>query len=225
MQENPNNCARLLTHDTGPIVTARSLGLPYSRIKDEWRLPPENSESERENARLRERVTQLEKTEPRFRIDFVDCQRESMECLEIDFLVYEPLSPEDLRALIEQLTNHFPIENDFGPTKPIEEDVSGTVVRRSTVRRRLIPASDEEIDKYKNQDYPGWVRDCEKTLSNVHKDLQSREGLPYFVVAITNEGARPGLGSLSYLLQLKAIFKYVLRLTITGIRRMSNLLN
>ena len=46
---------RLLTHDTGPMMTAKGLGLFVAPIKDEWVLPPEHNKVERENVRLKGR--------------------------------------------------------------------------------------------------------------------------------------------------------------------------
>ena len=46
--------ARLLTYDVGPMMTAKGLGLSVSPIRDDWILPPENNEDEREVARLRQ---------------------------------------------------------------------------------------------------------------------------------------------------------------------------
>ena len=56
LQDNPGSDARLLTYDGGPMMMANSLGLPYVAVKEEWLLPPENNDTERENVRLREPV-------------------------------------------------------------------------------------------------------------------------------------------------------------------------
>ena len=46
-QENPDVDARLLTHDRGPMLTARSLGLPCVPIMETWLLPPEQNQAEK----------------------------------------------------------------------------------------------------------------------------------------------------------------------------------
>ena len=72
IKENQNEDARLLTHDTGPLLTAETHGLKVDLIKDEWLLPPEHNESETEIARLRQRVAILEQTEPNFLVSFLN---------------------------------------------------------------------------------------------------------------------------------------------------------
>ena len=56
IQDNPEAEARLLTHDSGPMMTASALDLPAILVKDEWLLPPESNELEKENTRLQNRV-------------------------------------------------------------------------------------------------------------------------------------------------------------------------
>ena len=68
-QVNQGTDARLLTYDGGPIMTANSLEIPYVAVREDWLLPPENNQLERENAHLRERVAQLERSEPRFKVE------------------------------------------------------------------------------------------------------------------------------------------------------------
>ena len=69
-KENPNADARLLTHDAGPMMTARGLGLCIAPIKEEWVQPPESSEEEREIARLNAEIVELNKRDPQFNAIF-----------------------------------------------------------------------------------------------------------------------------------------------------------
>ena len=63
---------RLLTHDTTPLFTARSLGLTADNIPENWLLQPESTETERELASRKSELAQLKKTEPSFSIRCVD---------------------------------------------------------------------------------------------------------------------------------------------------------
>ena len=76
--EHQNEDVRLLTHDAGAMMTAKSFDLQVAAIKDEWVIPPENNKSEREVARLKERIAQFERAEPQFRIKLVGNQGEEI---------------------------------------------------------------------------------------------------------------------------------------------------
>ena len=52
-QRNQTLEVRLLTHDTTPLYTARGLDLTADEILEEWLLPPETTEMEKEMAALR----------------------------------------------------------------------------------------------------------------------------------------------------------------------------
>ena len=82
------------------MMTAGALGLPYIALKEDWLLPPENNNTEKENARLRERISQLEKAEPRFKIGLVERDGKADEQLKVEHLIYEPLSQSEIETLI-----------------------------------------------------------------------------------------------------------------------------
>ena len=84
----------------------------------------------------------------------------------------------------------------FGPLESAE-DAKNMTAREWLDRRSAIgPPKDEEIAKYRNRDYPAWVRQCRKMLSDLHEELQREAGHPNFTFAVTNEGTRPGNDSL-----------------------------
>lgn len=195
-QDNKGADARLLTHDGGPMMTANSLGIPYVPVKDDWLLPPENDELERENARLKETIAQLEKAEPEFKIELMDNEGESLERLELEYLVFDPLPNDTIKSLIDRLTTRFPKETEFGSREPAPGDRSPTLVDVFVPQKVYVPAKDEEIDKYTNKDYPKWVRECREVLSCLHEKLQIEVGEPEFAFAVSNIGNRPGNSAL-----------------------------
>ena len=196
LKDNPDTDARLLTGDRGPMMAARSLGLPRVSIKETWLLPPEHNEVERENARLRQRIDELEKSEPRFKIELVDEEGNSIEHLNAEHLIYEPLSESEIDCLVESLINRFPMRTNFTPGEPADDE-KGITAREWLDRKNATgPPKDEEIAKYRDREYPNWIRQCRSFLSELHKELQREEGLPMFELAVTNEGTRPGNDSL-----------------------------
>ena len=183
--------ARLLTHDGGPMMTANSLGIPYIPVRDDWLLDPENNELERENARLKERIVQLERAEPKFSIELVDYKEAVLDRFELEHPVYDPLPDDTIESLMDRLTTKFPKATDFGSSEPEPRSHKTTLVDLIAFRKVYVPATDEEIDQYSNRDYPKWVRECRTVLSNLHEKLQNEAGEPEFTFAISNVGNRP----------------------------------
>ena len=70
-------------------------------------MQPENDDGEKELIQLRNRVAQLEKAEPRFKIELVDEDGKTLERLEVEHLIYEPLPDSDIDTLVESLTTTF----------------------------------------------------------------------------------------------------------------------
>jgi predicted ribonuclease YlaK len=87
--QNPDATVRLLTHDTTPLYTARGLGLAADVIADDWLLPPENSNNEREMAALRAEITRLKKAEPSFVIRCLDRDDAEIERYEIVYTKFD----------------------------------------------------------------------------------------------------------------------------------------
>ena len=187
--ENPDADARLLSHDRGPMMAARSLGLPRAPIKESWLSPSEPNEAEREITRLRNRVTQLEKTEPSFNVQLISDKEQSSDNSEVEYEVFEPLTEQEVDGYVQLITASLPMIRDFPKNPPPREDNS------TTVGIFYLP-TDREIAKYKEQDYPEWLEKCRAALSSIHTDLQNELGPATFGLCITNDGTRPGKATL-----------------------------
>ena len=190
--DNPEADARLLTYDRGPMMAARALELPFEVIRETWLLQPEHNELEKENTRLKERISQLETAEPRFKIELVDECEVAVEQLTIEYCIFEPLSSGEVEALMDSIVGRYPMATKFGPLESAEDDKNMTAREWLDRRSAIGPPKDEEIAKYRDRDYPGWVRQCRKMLSDLHEELQREAGHPTFTFAVTNEGTRPG---------------------------------
>ena len=122
--ENLAVTVRLLTHDTTPLYTARALGLAADAIPDDWLLPPENTDSERELAALRAENVRLKKAEPLFEIRCIDGHDAEVERYDATYTRFDPLTDAEIDDLVQQLQNRFPLETDFGPRRPAEREVN-----------------------------------------------------------------------------------------------------
>ncbi len=193
-QQHPETDVRLLTHDTGPMMTARGLDLPFVKIKDTWLLPPESNEIEREYRRLKEEVTRLRKTEPEFHIRCLDDHESEIDVIEAKCPFYEPLNEHEISAFIDQLKNRFPIVTDFG-----SYGRTGRVSTFGDIREMsglYTPPSESDIAEYRDKEYPAWIEECKKVLSNLHEALLRDAESPVFRFGVTNEGSRPGKNAL-----------------------------
>ena len=114
-KRNPGTEVCLLTHDTTPLYTAKGLRLAADVIPDEWLLPPENTESEKELAALKAENARLKKAEPYFAIQCLDGAGAEIERYEAAFTWFKPLTDAETNALMQHLKERFPLETDFGP--------------------------------------------------------------------------------------------------------------
>ena len=193
-KDHPDFYVRLLTHDTGPMMTARGLGLSVSPIRNEWVLPPENNDEEREVARLRQEVAQLKKAEPQFDIKCIDAGGAETDVCELIYRIYRPLTEDDVSHCMNLIEHRFPIETEFNRHDlTVRPHVAMPLLGRQP---HYEPASEEAIRNYRENEYPEWIDDCREWLTSVHEKLQLEEGLPFFRFEVTNVGARPGKDAL-----------------------------
>ena len=152
-KEHPGADARLLTHDAGPMMTARSLGLTVAPIQDSWLLSPASSNAEREIARLNHEIALLKKTEPQFTIQCIDHEGSTIDTIELTTKVYEPLEKSDIAELLELLKRRFPLATEFNAQGPKPIGIASVFGRPWHYQ----PPTDESIAKYTEQDYPHWL--------------------------------------------------------------------
>lgn len=189
-KDHPEADARLLTDDTGPMMSAGGLGLEIAVINPEWLLPPENDDSEREIARLRNELYQIKRAEPLFDIGFHDGEGAEVERLEFVHNAYEPLSKDDLSKYMAILKDRFPLQRDFSvPSLRSRSGILETALGRAY---GLTPPSAQEIARYQDREYPEWLENCREVLSNLHETLQRYAGQLSFEFVATNRGTRPG---------------------------------
>lgn len=193
--DNPGSCVWLLSHDTTPLLTADSLGLPSKVIPDNWLLPPEHTRTEKEVISLKAEVARLRRAEPSFLVCCTDEDGQQIGELSIGSRCFDPLTAAQLESLMERLRTTFPMETSFGPRESIEQ--SGTIfgATLSALNRVFIPATDEEIAEYKDSAYPGWLEECEAVLSDCYK-APRQSSPPRFEFWAENRGTRPAKDAL-----------------------------
>jgi len=195
-QSSPTSDVRLLTHDTTPLYTAQGLELTADQISDEWLLPPETTETERKMAALEAENTRLKAAEPSFSIRCADPSDAIVERYHASYTWYEPLTETEVDSLMQRLKARFPLAT-FGLWEPAKRPTPPTVVNRLfSARQVFTPATDEEIEKYRDEDYPRWLDRCQQTLRAHHRTLQAETPVLEFAFLAENGGTRPAVDAL-----------------------------
>ncbi|MGB9366215.1 MAG: PIN domain-containing protein [Xanthobacteraceae bacterium] len=195
-QAHPNADVRVLTHDTGPMASAKMVGLAVAAIPDDWLLPPESTEGEKKLASMERELSRLKKAEPEFKILCVNDKNEQLDRLDIEVAQYEPLSPSAVEDFMAQLSQRFPLATDFGPRERVERDARSMTAAFLGEKEVFKPATDEQIAAYQDDEYPKWLDRCEKFLLGLHTVLQRRAGPPRFRFVARNVGSRPARDAL-----------------------------
>ena len=196
-RSNPSSDARLLTHDTIPLYTARGLDLTADQIPDDWLLPPETTETERKMAALEAENSRLKAAEPSFSIRCEDQSNTTVERYHASYTSYQPLTEAEVDGLMQRLKTRFPLATDFGSKEPAERPAPPSLANRFFQTKQVFtPATDEEIEKYRNEDYPQWLVHCEETLRAHHRTLQSETPMLGFAFLAENSGRRPAADAL-----------------------------
>ena len=190
-QEHPEADVFLLTHDTGPMATAKAVGLEYREIPDHWLIGSRQDLRDPEITKLTARIKELERQEPQIGLEFLENSHLHDGVIEIEILVYDAMSPDEIESCMYTIKNTFPMQSDFGSSKPNEHVADSIFGRITGLRETYAPASEEEIRRYQNEDYPSWLSRCQSMLSVLHTTLQELQPLPYFELSASNDGSRP----------------------------------
>ena len=193
---NPDADVRVLTHDTGPMASAKMIGLAVAAVPDDWLLPPETTDEEKKLASLQRELSRLKKAEPEFKIACVNEKGEEVGRLDLEVVRYEPVPPDAVEELMGRLAERFPMATDFGQRLRMERESTHVAERFLGVKEVFTPASEREIADYQEKAYPEWRKRCEDILRGLHGALQRRAGPPLFRIAARNDGARPARDAL-----------------------------
>jgi hypothetical protein len=192
LAKNPDVDARIITHDTGPMGTAKMLDLKFVVIPDDWLIPPENTDAERKIKHLEIELARSRKAEPDFHIKCVDDEGNKIDRLEFEHITYEALTDNEILEFIDSLKTRFLLATDFGSREPAERERRMGTVHFAGTKDIYTPVSDEAITEYTETKFPVWIEKCKEALQELHKSLQIKEALPNFCFVASNEGTRPG---------------------------------
>ncbi|MCK5598386.1 hypothetical protein KAI78_02080 [bacterium] len=173
----------LLTHDTIPMVTAASCDLHYVPIPNSWLLPPENDD-------LSKRILHLEDENRKLRMPLPKVELSSeilgdCEIFKVD--IYEELTPEEKGKIIEKLKERYPIY-DFSDLK---DQAMKEQKIEETFKLTYEPPTLKEIDEYIEKEYPRWIENIEKWLSNINWEFSQSSRYLWMMYKLKNNGNSP----------------------------------
>ena len=148
-EENPSADARLMTRDSGPVLRAITLCLPYAIIPDDWRLAPEPDARDRKIEELTRQLGELQTQEPKFHFSCDQQADERLGHVEIVYESFRPLTLSERDQMLERLLVLYP---------------------RTVIKRNRISA--QAIAEFEERDHPDWISECEKYMEVVHSIVQ-----------------------------------------------------
>ncbi len=194
-KDNSDLDVLLLTNDTGPMASAKTLGLLFLDIPTSWMLEPESDEADKKEKLLKDELDKYKKLEPKFNI-LVD---EELELKKQP--VYLQLSFDEIEDLIKKLKYKHPPCTDFGSKNVAERESSGIQSKLGFSiflhggKEVFTPATIEEIDSY-NSAYDDWITECRNTFHQLHNKLQAQHLKNEILLSIENSGTRPSKDTL-----------------------------
>lgn len=189
-KDNPHLNVLLLTNDTGPMVSAKTLNLGYIDIPDSWMLAPESDERDKKEKILSEELIKYKNLEPKFKI--IEDQKNEIQTS----VIYTPLSDDEVDKLIAKLETRNPICRNFGSKEVTERDLKSILPKHpisislGSQKEIFTPATAEEIDNYNNS-YREWLNECRDFFNSLHKNLQHNQPKNKISLTIENSGSRP----------------------------------
>lgn len=168
----------LLTNDTGPAATARSVGLPFFMIPDAWRRPPPETDEARRVRELEQDIAAYRAQEPDIEVKLAETGP-----TEVVRRIVEPLEAATVDGLIARIERDHPMKTDFIAPEP-ETSPDGTKITYA------VP-DQAEIEAYKTEAYPAWLERCRSILTALHEGRDEPEAAIELRFEVSNRGTRP----------------------------------
>lgn len=184
----PGDDVRLLTHDTGPAMKAKTVGLPFLLIPDQWRREEEEDEVQKENKRLREELRRLQSASPVLKVaanNIVDQK------VRLERKAYAGLSDSELEAFKEGLHERFPISRLVEVLGgPPERPGSGSILGQRDDAEYVEPTP-AALERYRDVTYPGWIDQCVENIRLLPRRLNLQIPAEELTINLLNDGSRP----------------------------------
>jgi len=195
IQDTKAENAFLLTHDTNPILTAKSNNIPVKIIPDNWLLSPESDDRDKKIKHLEDELKKAKAKEPLIICSFkIDSLLLDDRPISLEFKKFNDLHQSELEYLLGVFQKRYPLKANF--SDELEKKDPEIILPRSlspfhNIRKEYIPPTANEIEKYMNELYPHWVGELRKYFENYPKSKNYYERIKQFSFSIQNDGSAP----------------------------------
>ena len=185
-QADPARDLRVLSHDTRPLAKADALGLPFEFIPDSWIREPVADDNEREIARLRAVVAELQSSHPALELAALGAVDK---VLSLAREAYGDLSEQEAAEMRARLSERF-----AAPAIEAEAAREANTPRPDPFRRkdmtRVLPTP-QAIKRYRDHTHPAWIDSCFAHVAGVPTVANALIAPPTVTVTLDNNGYRP----------------------------------
>lgn len=187
---------RFLSNDTPALHTARTHGLDILRTQQNWLLKDETDERDKALAATTAELERLRKLMPRVKGAFENPDETVITTYETQRDYFPPLTETDIAGFMAQLKQRHPMATEYGDREPKRRPVSGIAGSIGMMEHRYIPATEDEIRRYTQTDYPAWLEEVEESLASLHTRLEHRQPVDRVVLVLENHGTQPARDAL-----------------------------
>lgn len=187
---------RFLSNDTPALHTARAHGLEILRTPPDWFLKEENDERDKALAEKTAELERLRNLMPRIKAAFELPDETVITAYEAQRDYFPPLTKADIAAFVAQLKQRHPMATDYGDREPKRKPVSGIAGSLGMMEHRYVPATDDEIRRYMQADYPAWLDEIEESLASLHTRLEHQQPIERVIFSVENHGTQPARDAL-----------------------------
>lgn len=182
--DHPDRTLVFLSRDTGPLMTAKRLGVPFKQVPDDWILPPETDEDQKQIKALQEQLKQREGQQPDCQIEFVDAP------WTITVPRYRALTEDQIDTLIEEVEHRHPCATVFETEPPRRNPYD--LVAFQIGGKRFIPVNPSQISDY-HDGYQKWIQGLRDALATIHEKVGKSSAMPWIEIGLKNTGTGPAL--------------------------------
>jgi hypothetical protein len=183
-----------LTDDTLAAANAQEFGLPYRLLPQTWLRPAATDETQKETARLKAQIAQLQASEPRLEGWFEDAAGQRIDRIDATLKRYAALAPELVEALIARVSHANPMVQLKPPSAAAAPVPRTGPVDIAAIGREfehyLAPLMARAITKYE-EEYIDWLEQVRGQLRDLHITWQRRREWPRAAFMGVNKGNRP----------------------------------
>jgi hypothetical protein len=166
----------VLTHDTGPQLTALHAGVPFVAIPDSWLLEPEPSAASKSVAALERRISLLERSVPEIELA-LEGWVASDGPLKLSWNQYGNISDELSERFVAWML-------ETNPYRPLSEP-------RVAFDRYVSVGSESRRNRDYQEEYDAWKEKLPAAFQRIARHIVKYEPAPTSAISIKNSGSVP----------------------------------